>query len=90
MMATSYIRYRLPDFDDEILCKDLSGKTLDQVLCAASKMYCFDDLDDVEVLDVVHENKPYYYCGWRPAMEYSFEDADGREVWTGYFPNWEH
>ena len=83
----SYIKYI---FDGETFTKDMTGCTLDQVLCTASNMYAFDDCTDIDIQKVVHEGKVYEYCGWEPGMTYSFCDESGEEVWSRSFPQWDH
>lgn len=83
----SYIKYL---FEEEPFTKDMTGCTLDQVLCTASNMYAFDDCTDIDILEVVHEGKKYEYCGWEPGMTYTFRDESGEEVWSRSFPHWDH
>ena len=83
----SYIKY---EYEDELFFKDMSGCTLDQVLCTAANMYAFDDCTDITILKVVHEGKRYEYKGWEPGMTFTFCDESGKEVWSRSFPSWDH
>lgn len=86
----SYIKYRYGDEPHTQYVKEMTGCTLDQVLCTASNMYAFDDCTDIDILEVVHERKGYEYCGWAPGMTFTFRDESGEEIWSRSFPQWDH
>ena len=67
-------------------------ETPEAAFIQASKLYCFDDIDDsYEVLQVVVEGRKVEYFGWQPGMLFEFTDAETNEtVWSCAFPNWDH
>lgn len=66
-------------------------ENMDEMLYAASKLYAFDDCCPVEVISIKANGRELRYCGWRPGMEYSYYDKETKEeVWTRYFPEWDH
>lgn len=64
--------------------------TKDQFFEEVAKQICFGDLDGSEVTEIVFDGEKVHYSGWQPDMLYSFRNEKGEEVWSGYFPEWEH
>lgn len=83
----SYIRYE-DGFHAHI--KDLSELSMNEIFRKISKMIAFSDCTDIEIIDIVIDGKEYYYAGWRPGMEYTFLDKEGKQIWSEYFPEWDH
>lgn len=66
-------------------------ENMNEMLYAASKMWAFNDCCPVEIISIKANGRELRYCGWRPGMEFSFYDVEtGEEVWTEYFPEWDH
>lgn len=56
-------------------------------------VYCFQDCDDSVIIEhIFDDRREVRYAGWYPDMEYIFVEVfgDKREVWRGWFPDWEH
>lgn len=84
------LKYRI-DFGDEIETYLQFFDSEDQLLCAASKLYAFDDCCPGEIISIKSKGRKLRYCGWRPGMEYSYYDEEtGEVVWTRYFEEWDH
>lgn len=83
----SYIWY---EQYEENFTKDMAGCSLDHVLTEASRMYSFADCTGIEVIEVVHEGKKYFYEGWEPGMQFIFRNSDHDIVWNRSFPQWDH
>ena len=83
----SYIKYKE---DSEIYTKNMEECSMDEIFYTAAKMFAFSDCSDIEVLEIIIDNKEYFYAGWQPGMVFAFEDKDENEVWNDSFPRWNH
>lgn len=57
----------------------------------ASRLYCFDDLDDTyTIAEMAADGVPVSYVGWQPGMVFEYEDEQCNIVWSCDFPDWDH
>ena len=85
---TGYIR----KVTNQDLYEFVACDSVDEMFCAISKIYCFDDIDNTyEVVAIFCKGFKVEYVGWQPAMHYEYKIVGtNTTVWEGWFENWEH
>ncbi len=64
--------------------------SMDMFFHRVSKQIAFDDLDDTTVQKIYYRGKEVEYAGWQPGMRFEYTDLDGKTVWVGEYPEWDH
>ena len=64
--------------------------TLEGAFRYAARLEAFSDCTDETLMGVFCGDQEYHYVGWRPGMEITFADANGEEVWSNCYPEWDH
>lgn len=67
--------------------------TADGMFREAAYFYAMSDCcgDEMEIEEISCEGQKCYYVGWQPGMLYEFRrESDNEEVWSRYFPEWDH
>ena len=80
-------------YNAETGAEEIYGKhfdTLEGAFRFAAKLEAFSDCTDESLKYITSGGMVYYYAGWRPGMEITFIDADGEEVWSRRYPEWDH
>lgn len=67
----------------------LPEASMNEFFRQVSHEICFGDCTDCEVTEIVFNNDHWHYAGWRPKMEFAYI-SDSGEIWTEFFPEWEH
>lgn len=62
----------------------------DKFFCEISKRIAFSDCSGEEVFNIIWQGKEVEYVGWQPNMRFEYKDFDGKTVWVGEFPEWDH
>ena len=55
-----------------------------------SKHYAFADCSGDDIIAIYWRGKEVCYVGWQPNMRFEYKDLNGKTVWVGDFPNWNH
>ena len=89
--CSAIVEYTVYDADaDKWVIIDKHFDTLEGAFRFAAKLEAFSDCTDESLKCIVSGGMVYYYAGWRPGMEITFIDADGDEVWSNCFPEYDH
>ena len=88
MFRTGYIR---KDTNQD-LYEFIAHDNINEMFCAISKIYCFDDYDDTyEIVDIFVNGHRVEYVGWQPGMHFEYRFVDSGELaWEGWFEHWDH
>lgn len=62
----------------------------DKFFYEISKRYAFDDCLGDDILEIFWRGKEVLYVGWQPNMRFEYKDLNGKTVWVGNFPEWDH
>ena len=64
--------------------------TKDELFYEVAKFYAFDDLDTGMKVTSIYCEGPCWYTGYQPDMVIEFDNIDGKIIWSGQFPEWDH
>lgn len=62
----------------------------DKFFYEVSKRYAFDDCTNETMVAIFWRGKEVEYMGWKPNMTFEYKDLNGKTVWVGSFPEWDH
>ena len=87
-MPASFYIYR----DSEGITHSVTYEHIDtdKFFYEISKRYAFDDCSGDDILEIFWRGKEVLYVGWQPNMRFEYKDLNGKTVWVGNFPEWDH
>ena len=89
--CSATVKYAIYDADeDKWNVEEKHFDTLEGAFRYAARLEAFSDCTDEVFMGVFCGDQEYHYAGWRPGMEITFIDADGEEVWSNCYPEWDH
>lgn len=85
---TSFYIYQL---DGEVCCRDCSGMEVWPFFRTVAAELAMADCSEVTIRLIVWQNVEYKYVGWRPGMEYTFENVnDPEDFYTTWMEHLDH
>jgi len=87
-----YYAYKMEIDDEEVtFVKGFpSNVSADTFFTEVAKKICFSDCEPLEIVEIKWYGRNVYYDGWRRGMYFGFSNMNGKCVWGGAFPEWDH
>ena len=86
------VEHDVSDSDERVVSVHGYDSTVsaDRFFTDLSKIICFSDCTNDVAYMIVWHGEETWYDGWKPGMVYRYVGPEGRVVWEGRFPEWDH
>ena len=83
--------YYIYELDGEVVCCDCSDMEVWPFFRRIAAELAMADCSGIEIHMIVWNNTEYRYVGWRPGMEFTFENVnDSEDSYTTYMEHLDH
>ena len=88
MISNTFIIYESHEGITEVMA--FEPIDMDKFFHRISKHYAFSDITMEYIKTIFWRGKEVEYVGWQPNMRFEYKDLNGKTVWVGDFPEWNH